>query len=47
MDPRYCSDIQENLDWYIQHYSFAHPQYPPEILLNINYPSKTEKEFLK
>ena len=38
----YCLDIAQNLQWYLQNYT-SHP----EILLNINYPSRTEKEFLK
>jgi hypothetical protein len=39
IDFRYVEDIQQNLDWYLQNSS--------EILLNVNYPSRTEKEFLR
>jgi len=39
VDPRFVQDLQANLDWYRQNYS--------EILLNIGYPSRQQKEFLK
>jgi hypothetical protein len=39
IDYRYVEDIQQNLEWYLQNSS--------EILLNVNYPSRTEKEFLR
>ena len=39
IDSRYVKDINQNLDWYLQNSS--------EILLNVNYPSRTEKEFLR
>lgn len=32
-------DIEDNLPWYLQNQN--------EILLNVNYPSKEEKEFLR
>lgn len=39
IDQRYVADIKENYEWYMQNGS--------EVLLNINYPSRTEKEFLR
>jgi hypothetical protein len=39
IDPRYVKDIEENREWYLESYN--------EILLNVGYPSKQEKEFLK
>jgi len=39
VDRRYVQDIKKNYDWYQKNTS--------EILLNINYPSRTEKEFLR
>ncbi len=39
IDPMYVKDIQSNLDWYLENYN--------DILLNVSYPSKQEKEFLK
>ena len=39
IDYKYVNDIRDNYDWYIKNIS--------EILLNINYPSRTEKEFLR
>jgi hypothetical protein len=39
IDQNYVADIKSNYDWYLQNGS--------EVLLNINYPSRTEKEFLR
>ena len=39
IDPFFVQDIQNNLEWYMENYN--------EILLNVCYPSKQEKEFLK
>jgi hypothetical protein len=39
VDQRYVADIKENYEWYMQNGS--------EVLLNINYPSRTEKDFLR
>jgi hypothetical protein len=39
VDPRFIQDINNNLDWYLENYN--------EILLNVSYPSRQEKEFLK
>lgn len=39
VDQRYVEDIRENHEWYLENGS--------EVLLNINYPSRTEKEFLR
>lgn len=39
VDQRYVADIRANYDWYLENGS--------EVLLNINYPSRTEKEFLR
>ena len=39
VDPFYVADIQENQDWYLQNQN--------EVLLNVSYPSKQEKEFLR
>lgn len=39
VDPRFVQDIQNNLEWYMENYN--------DILVNVAYPSKQEKEFLK
>lgn len=39
VDPYFVKDINDNLAWYL---SNQH-----EILMNVNYPSKQEKEFLR
>lgn len=39
IDPQYTKDIMNNIDWYLENHN--------EILLNVVYPSKQEKEFLK
>ena len=39
VDPKYAKDIKANIDWYLENHN--------EILLNVIYPSKQEKEFLK
>ena len=39
MDPYFVADIRQNMEWYLQNQN--------EVLLNVNYPSKLEKEFLR
>lgn len=39
IDPEYAKDIEENFEWYLDNYN--------EILLNVNFPSRKEKDFLK
>lgn len=39
IDPNYVKDINNNYEWYLENSN--------EILLNVGYPSKQEKEFLK
>lgn len=39
VDPAYARDVQENREWYLENSS--------EVLLNINYPSRAEKHFLR
>lgn len=39
VDPFFVADIKENMEWYLQNQN--------EVLLNVNYPSKLEKEFLR
>mmetsp|Transcript_26797 Transcript_26797/g.25836 ORF Transcript_26797/g.25836 Transcript_26797/m.25836 type:complete len:123 (+) Transcript_26797:415-783(+) len=39
IDPRYIQDVRENQEWYLENSN--------EILLNIGYPSRQEKDFLK
>lgn len=39
VDSRFVQDISSNLDWYLENYN--------DVLLNVSYPSKQEKEFLK
>jgi hypothetical protein len=39
IDPQYVKDIEHNYEWYLENSN--------EILLNVGYPSKQEKEFLK
>ena len=40
VDPFYVADIEKNLEWYLQK-----PE--KEVLLNVNYPSRQEKDFLR
>jgi hypothetical protein len=48
LDPVFIQDINENMDWYLNSFRES-PQSSGynEILLNIGYPSRQEKEFLK
>ena len=48
VDPRFVQDIDKNMDWYLNYYreSLQNPEMN-EILLNVGYPSKKEREFLK
>ena len=39
VDPHYIADLRQNYEWYLQNQN--------EVLLNVNYPSKLEKEFLR
>ena len=39
VDPHFVADIKENYEWYLSNQN--------EVLLNVNYPSKLEKEFLR
>ena len=39
VDPHFVADIKENYEWYLLNQN--------EVLLNVNYPSKLEKEFLR
>lgn len=39
IDPQFAQDIETNYDWYMENQN--------EILLDVGYPSKQEKEFLK
>ena len=39
VDPYFVADIKENQEWYLQNQN--------EVLLNVSYPSKQEKEFLR
>ena len=39
VDPHYVADIEQNWEWYLQNQN--------EVLLNVSYPSKQEKEFLR
>lgn len=39
VDPYFVADVRENLEWYLQNQN--------EVLLNVSYPSKQEKEFLR
>jgi len=39
LDPNFIQDVNNNLQWYKENYN--------EILANVCYPSKLEKEFLK
>ena len=39
VDPYFVADIKENYEWYMQNQN--------EVLLNVSYPSKQEKEFLR
>ena len=48
LDPVFLQDIESNREWYLQ--SFRESQQSAdcnEILLNVGYPSRQEKEFLK
>jgi 2-oxo-4-hydroxy-4-carboxy--5-ureidoimidazoline (OHCU) decarboxylase len=47
IDPKYVKDIKENMEWYLNSYR-ENPQVCEynEILLNVGYPSKMEREFL-
>lgn len=48
LDPVFIQDIEENMDWYLNSFREC-PQQSGfnEILLNVGYPSRQEKEFLK
>ena len=48
VDPKFVRDIDANMDWYMgnQHESALYSGFN-EILLNIGYPSRQEKEFLQ
>jgi hypothetical protein len=48
LDPVFIQDINENMDWYLNSFRES-PQSSGynEILLNVGYPSRQEKEFLK
>jgi len=39
VDPGFVKDLQINSDWYLENFN--------EILLNVGYPSRKEKDFLK
>jgi hypothetical protein len=39
IEPRFSQDIWKNLEWYKENYN--------EILLNVGFPSKLEKDFLR
>lgn len=39
VDPFFVADIKQHMEWYLQNQN--------EVLLNVNYPSKLEKEFLR
>lgn len=48
VDPFFVQDIEANFEWYLNYYreSLSCASYN-EILLNCNYPSRQEREFLK
>lgn len=48
VDPKFAKEINENMDWYLNHYrESALFSGFNEILLNVGYPSRQEREFLK
>ena len=48
VDPKFARDVSQNSDWYLTSFreSLLFTGYN-EILLNVGYPSRTEREFLK
>lgn len=48
VDPRYVQDIDRNMSWYLNYYreNLEVPEMN-EVLLNVGYPSRQEREFLK
>jgi len=48
VDPKFVRDVSENSDWYLTSFRESlHFSGYNEILLNVGYPSRTEREFLK
>ncbi len=48
VDPKFVKDVNENLDWYLNSFRESlHSTGYNEILINVGYPSRMEREFLK